>query len=224
MVLVSDSVKRVSVYLTSKPNQMQEVLMSENQVGSTETGPVVPEKTERDTVVSTPVTPAAPTQPAAEAAPAQKPAAKKTVAKKAAKKAVKKATKKAVKKGVSKKEAAVPVVAETPAPVAETPPVAPKKTKKVKKAKKAKKTKQPAVTAPATEAPSTETPAPKKAKGKKGKKGNWRKGRVWPVLPFSMYIQVQTKKPKALSVAIRKLLWKFTVRTRKSKKGAAKKA
>ena len=102
--------------------------------------------------------------------------------------------KKPVKKAVSKKEPAV-----TPAaPV--TPPVPPAKKKALKKAAPVK------AEAPAAPA---ETPAPTK---ERKKKSEWRRGRVWPVTTYALYVNVQTKKPKALAVAIRKTLWKFTVR------------
>jgi hypothetical protein len=107
--------------------------------------------------------------------------------------------KKPVKKAVSKKEPAV-----TPAaPV--TPPVPPAKKKPAKKKalKKAAPVKAEAPAAPA------ETPAPTK---ERKKKSEWRRGRVWPVTTYALYVNVQTKKPKALAVAIRKTLWKFTVR------------
>lgn len=111
------------------------------------------------------------------------------------------AKKKAAKKTASKKEPATPAAPVTPP----APAPAKKKTKKVapKKVKKA---------APPQAKPAAAKPA------KKRKKGEWRRGRVWPVTAFSMYINVQTKKPKALAVAIRKTLWKFVVRGPRKKK------
>jgi len=111
--------------------------------------------------------------------------------------------KKPVKKAVSKKEPAV-----TPAaPV--TPPVPPAKKKALKKAAPVK------AEAPAAPAAPAESPAPTK---KRKKKSEWRRGRVWPVTTYALYVNVQTKKPKALAVAIRKTLWKFTVRGPRKKK------
>jgi hypothetical protein len=113
--------------------------------------------------------------------------------------------KKPAKKTASKKEPAAAT-----APVVPPPPA--KKAAKKKRVKKvAKKAKPVKAEAPVVAA---EPPAPIK---KRKKKGEWRKGRVWPVTTFALYINVQTKKPKALAVAIRKTLWKYTVRGSRKK-------
>jgi len=61
----------------------------------------------------------------------------------------------------------------------------------------------------------------RKGKGK-GKKGSqWRKGRQWPAQTVTILVMkdgvvmashenLKTKKPKALTVALRKMLWKYT--------------
>jgi hypothetical protein len=137
-------------------------------------------------------------------APAKKPVAKKKVP---------------VKKVDSKKEPPTPAALAPAAIAAETvdPPVAPKSPRKKKGKRGAKKVAAKKKVSKKVVAESEEKAvAPK---GKK-KKGQWRKGRVWPVQSFAMYINVQTKKPKALAVALRKTIWKFAVRTRKKGKKA----
>jgi hypothetical protein len=113
-----------------------------------------------------------------------------------------------------------------------TPPAPPTAAQPAKKRRRrrSKKAMAPVVDIPSTTTDQAEGTAPvkkgkrgrKKGSGKKGKKGSWRKGRQWPAQPFSLNLLVMTKKPKALSVAIRKLLWHYTVRPpKKSKKAEA---
>ena len=155
-----------------------------------EAGPVVQEKVERDSAVST-VAPRAVTK---------EPAAKK------------KAKKKAPVAAASTKEPATPT--ETPAA-----PRAPKKKAKKKTAKKTPPAQTVAKPKKNKGRPKGSKNSVKKSDKKDKKKVQWRKGRQWPVLPCVLYINVQTRKPKALAVAIRKVLWKYTLRgPRKGKK------
>jgi len=125
----------------------------------------------------------------------------------------KKATKKKAAKKAKKPAAKKPVAPSTQEPP--TPPAAAPAAKKTRK-RRAKKVAAPAV---AASAPADKAPA---KKGKRGRKKNWRKGRQWPAQPFTLCLNVMTKKPKALSVAIRKLLWHYTVRApKKGKKASA---
>lgn len=153
-----------------------------NTVASDETGPVVPERVERDK------------PPVAVAA-----------------------EKKIPKKAASKKEPAAAAVKKSAKKEATAPAEAPKKRGRPKGSKnKVKKDAAP------TAAP---TAAPKKRRRPKGstndtkkvKASQGRKGRQWPVLPFALYINVQTRQPKALAIAIRKTLWKYTLRGPRNK-------
>jgi len=160
-----------------------------SSVANDETSPVVPERVERDK-------PAAPVM-----AEEKKPTANKATPKKAA----------------SKKEpAAKPAKKAKAAPADQAPAEAPKKRGRPKGSKNK-------VTKDVT--PVTET-APKKRGRPKGStsgkkaaatKTESKQGRQWPVLPFALYINVQTRKPKALAIAIRKTLWKYTLRGPRNK-------
>ena len=109
-----------------------------------------------------------------------------------------------------------------------TPKKAPKKkaTKKAAPAKKApaKKAlpkKAPAKKAPAKKAPAKKAPV-KKALSKKVTKSKRptgkKRGRVWPVVPFTVYVQVRTNKPKALKAALDKVLKTYAEKAPRKKR------
>ena len=143
---------------------------------STEQGPVVPEKVERERTTK-PVAEKAKTKkavPPAVEAPVKKKRHRRTRAEMEAARAAEKAAQEALKKPAKK-------LAPVPAPVTAV--------------------KKPAA-APAAKpaAPAVKPAAPAAAKPE------WRKGRQWPPQFFSTYIHVQTKKPKALAADLHKLL------------------
>ena len=162
-----------------------------------ETSPKVPEGVERDK----------PTAPVAETVMpvAEKPVKKTKKVKAASTKepTTAPAAEPATKKAAAKKA----TVAAEPAPKKRGRP----------KGSKNKDTKEPTVTAVAPK----KRGRPPKAEKSATKVSTGKQGRQWPVLPFVLYINVQTRQPKALAIAIRKTLWKYTLRGPRSKGEAA---
>jgi hypothetical protein len=76
--------------------------------------------------------------------------------------------------------------------------------KKARRKKKARKTE------PAAPVKKRRTKKVASAPKKRAKK-NWRSGRKWPTQHYSLHVEVLTKKPKALTTAINKVLREYTV-------------